>query len=218
MGIDIDTRLPAGKIAWRGRVTSVQPRIRLTRSFDERWHSYPGYVLMIHGEVDGDERVFTVAVGTGAHEKHQFHVGDTVSGFAVAVGDARLETAEFYKASGLKKSAPENVADVTPPPWLGIPPPLDVYRERGHRRLAARTYAAKCTTCIWGCQMAVDMIIDHWNPSVRRYRRETFCYGPKSCPRYAAGPTRKVPGRKGMSWEEENWIEEEATSHRGPDE
>ena len=43
-------------------------------------------------------------------------------------------------------------------------------------------------------------------------------YGPKSCPIYKAGPTRKVPGRKGMSWEEEDWIDEEATAHRGMDE
>ncbi len=31
----------------------------------------------------------------------------------------------------------------TPPPWETIPPELEVYRERGHRRLAARTYASK---------------------------------------------------------------------------
>jgi hypothetical protein len=40
---------------------------------------------------------------------------------------------------------------------------------------------------------------------------------PKSCPLYRAGPTRKVPGRKGMSWEEEDWVDEEATEDRGPD-
>jgi len=66
--------------------------------------------------------------------------------------------------------------------------------------------------------MAVEMIIDHWNPSQRRYRTETFCYGPLSCPFYRAGPTRKVPGRRGMSYEEEDWIDEEATGHRDLDE
>jgi len=34
---------------------------------------------------------------------------------------------------------------------------------------------------------------------------------------YKPGPTRKVPGRKGMSWEEEDWVDEEAVRHRGPD-
>lgn len=35
------------KTAWSGRIIAVQPRIRLTRSFDERYHSYQGYVLRI---------------------------------------------------------------------------------------------------------------------------------------------------------------------------
>ena len=37
------------------------------------------------------------------------------------------------------------------------------------------------------------------------------------CP-IQTGPTRKVTGRGGMSFEEENWIDEDATSHRCPDE
>ena len=36
-----------------------------------------------------------------------------------------------------------------------------------------------------------------------------YSYGPKSCSLYRAGPTRKVPGRKGMSWEEEDWVDED---------
>jgi hypothetical protein len=31
------------KIAWQGVLLSVQPRIRLTRSFDQRSHTYLGY-------------------------------------------------------------------------------------------------------------------------------------------------------------------------------
>lgn len=60
--------------------------------------------------------------------------------------------------------------------------------------------------------------IDHRNSSNKKFRTETFCYGPKSCPFYKAGHTRKVPGRKGMTWEEEDWVDEEATAHRGMDE
>jgi len=60
------------------------------------------------------------------------------------------------------------------------------------------------------------MIIDHWDQSKKRYRTETFCYGPKSCALYRAGPTRKVPGRHGMSWTEENWVDEQTVAHRGP--
>jgi hypothetical protein len=66
--------------------------------------------------------------------------------------------------------------------------------------------------------MAIEMIIDQWNSSKRRYRNEAFCYGPRSCPFYHSGPARKVPGRRGMTYTEEDWIDDEATSHRGPDE
>ena len=89
---------------------------------------------------------------------------------------------------------------------------------RGHRRLAARTYETKCSACLWGSQMPVEMIIDQWNPEKKRYRTETFSYGPKSCSLYRPGPTRMVPGRNGMNWEEEDWIDEEAVAHRSLDE
>jgi len=206
-----------GKVGWQGDVLAVQPRIRLNRSFDQRSHSYLGYMLRVRGTLDGEARKFVVAIGKAAQEKHGFRIGDQVEGNGVPVADARIEAANLYKASGLKLLArgPEPAGD--PPPFLGVPPALEVYRERGHRRLAARTYATKCSTCLWGCEMAVEMIIDHWNPSKKRYRRETFCYGPKSCPLYAAGPTLKVPGRKGMSWEEEDWVDEDATAHRDLD-
>ena len=118
---------------------SVQPRIRLTRSFDQRSHTYLGYALKVRGMVGGEAREFLVAVGQGAHAKHQFQAGAVVSGDALPVPDARLETAEFYKVSKLKVGPLEAVNETTPPPWRGVPPPLEVYRERGHRRLAAQT-------------------------------------------------------------------------------
>lgn len=207
------------KLPWHGTLLSIQPRIRLTRSFDQRSHSYLGYVLRVRGALAGESRELAVALGKGAQEKHQLRAGDQVSGRGEPVPDERTETADLYKVSGLRVVARGARGDepAAPPPFHGVPPALEVYRARGHRRLAARTYAARCSTCIWGCEMAVEMIVDQWNPSVRRHRRETFCYGPKSCPLYAAGPTRKVPGRKGMSWEEEDWVDEDATAHRGPD-
>ncbi len=66
--------------------------------------------------------------------------------------------------------------------------------------------------------MPVEIIIDHWNPGKRDYRFETFCYGPLSCKFYKAGPTRKVKGRNGMVYEEEDWVDEEAVGHREIDE
>jgi hypothetical protein len=206
------------KIPWQGVLISVQPRIRLGRSFDQRSHTYLGYALRVRGNIGGEAREFLVGVGEGAHAKHQFQAGDTVSGEALPVADPRLETVEFYKVSSLKAIRPGLADETPPPPWRVVPSPLAVYRERGHRRLAARTYEEKCTTCIWGCHMAVEMIVDQWNPTQRRYRTETFCYGPRSCPLYRSGPERKVPGRRGVTYTEEDWVDEEATSHRGPDE
>jgi hypothetical protein len=65
--------------------------------------------------------------------------------------------------------------------------------------------------------MPVEITVDQWNPDQKRYRFETFCYGPKSCALYRSGPTRKVPGRRGMVYEEEDWVDAELTAHRGAD-
>ena len=208
----------AKKIPWSGVLISIQPRIRLGRSFDQCSHTYLGYALRVRGSIGSEAREFLVGVGEGAHAKHHFRTGYTVSGDALPVADSRLETVEFYKVSKLKISVSEVEGETQPPPWHGVPPPLPVYRERGHRRLATRTYHAKCESCIWACKMAVEMIIDQWNPSLRRYRTETFCYGPRSCPLYQSGSARQVPGRRGMTYTEEDWVDDEATSHRGLDE
>jgi hypothetical protein len=64
--------------------------------------------------------------------------------------------------------------------------------------ISLRRVAAKCTSCLWGCRMPVKMIIDRWDPGRRRYRVETFCYGPLACPLYQAAAHRTVPGRRGM--------------------
>ena len=205
------------KIPWDGEVTSVQPRIRLLRSFSERSHAYLGYCLRIQGTIEGESRTFSVGIGNVSQAKHAFQVGDRIAGESLPVLDDRLEPVEYYKVSKLKLTDRGGVAQAASPPWHGPPVALEIYRERGHRRLDAKTYSKKCTTCIWGCRMPVEMTIDHWNPQKKRYRFETFCYGPKSCPLYRAGPMRKVPGRKGMMYEEQDWVDEDATSHRSMD-
>lgn len=217
MSIDNVGTIRSEKLSWQGNVTSIQPRIRLLRSFDQRSHSYLGYALRVMGCIGDEEREFLIGIGKGAQAKHMFRVGDVISGECLPVQDKSIEVVEFYKVSKLKLLKRKEEHSEAPP-WLGVPPDLETYRSRGHRRLDPRTYEAKCTGCIWGCRMAVEMIIDQWNPSKKKYRQETFCYGPKSCLFYKAGPTRKVPGRKGMSWEEEDWVDEEATAHRSMNE
>lgn len=103
------------KIQWSGVLVAVQPRIRLGRSFDQRSHTYLGYAPRVRGSVGNEAREFLVGVGEGAHAKHHFQVGDTVSGEALPVSDPRLETVEFYKVSDLKVTA-RNVREGTEPP------------------------------------------------------------------------------------------------------
>ncbi len=64
--------------------------------------------------------------------------------------------------------------------------------------------------------MPVTIVIDHWSPDKKRFREETFCYGPKACPLFKSGPPRRVPGRNRQVWIEEDWVDEEETAHRGP--
>lgn len=179
--------MTADKLSWQGKIISVQPRIRLSRSFDQRSHSYLGYAIIIDGIIDEEKREFSVGIGKAAQAKHEFRVNDKISGLSHPVQDKRMEPVEFYKCSKIKVLKHSEEKEKPPPPWHGIPPDLQTYRERGHLRLAARTYKANCQSCKWGCRMPVEMIIDHWNPSHKRYRFETFCYGPKSCKLYKSG-------------------------------
>ncbi len=67
--------------------------------------------------------------------------------------------------------------------------------------------------------MPGEIIIDNWNPmGKKKYRFETFCYGPLNCKLYKAGPNWKVEGRNGMVYVEEDWVDEMAVEHRGEDE
>jgi len=49
------------KITWSGRIVAVQPRIRLMRSFDERHHSYQGYVLRVDGTCGNENGEFQIS-------------------------------------------------------------------------------------------------------------------------------------------------------------
>ena len=91
------------KLQFKGIIISIQPRIRLTRSFDESSHGYLGYALKLTGTIAGDEKDFSIGIGKAAHEKHQFKAGEVISGECVPVGDERLEPVEFYKPGPNRK-------------------------------------------------------------------------------------------------------------------
>lgn len=192
-----DERTLDGKVVWSGVITAVQPRIRLTRSFDERNHSYLGYLLRITGTLDGADSEFRVGVGPEAPAKQQFRIGDVIEGVGVRVVDPRLEVADIYRASKLSVLRRGRELNCSPP-WHGLAPPLPIYRERAHRRLAAATYESKCQSCIWGCAMPVEIIVDHWNPQRRRYRTETFAMDP--CRVLYIGRGQRARFRATMEW------------------
>lgn len=58
------------KSTFTGSVISIQPRIRLTRSFDEASHTYLGYAITLNGELDNVNTTFSVGIGKAAHAKH----------------------------------------------------------------------------------------------------------------------------------------------------
>jgi hypothetical protein len=206
------------KSTFKGTIISIQPRIRLERPFDEASHKYPGYAITLKGEVDTQHMTFSIGIGKATHAKHQFKVNDVISGECVPVPDPELEPTQFYKASKLKLITRGTIINKSSP-WELLPPELGVYRKRGHSRLAARTYETKCSSCMWGCRMPVEIIVDNWNPrGKKKYRFETFCYGPLNCKLYKAGPNRKVEGRNGMVYVEEDWVDAMNVEHRGEDE
>jgi hypothetical protein len=61
------------KSTFKGTIISIQPRIRLTRSFDEASHTYLGYAIKLEGELDGEETTFSVGIGKAAHTKYNVH-------------------------------------------------------------------------------------------------------------------------------------------------
>ena len=135
------------KVTWQGTLLSIQPRIRLMRSFDESSHTYLGYSLRLRGTIDGHEGEFQIGIGKAAQVKHGFRVGDSISGVSEAVADPRMEPVDYYKTSGLNLLARSRVSHVVQgPPWTGPPPDLTTYRDRGHRRLDPRTYERKGST------------------------------------------------------------------------
>jgi hypothetical protein len=143
------------KLAWQGTLLAIQPRIRLTRSFDERSHTYLGYALRLDGTIGGQRGEFLVGIGAATEAKHRFRAGDVAQGESVPVADPRTESVDFYKTARLKLLTRGPETPPPAPPWLGVPPELPVYRERGRRRLDPKTYESRCRACLWGRRSAM---------------------------------------------------------------
>ena len=112
-----------------------------------------GYAIKIAGTIDNqgtissNQNIFSIGIGKAAQAKHQFKVNDIISGECLPVPDPDMEPVDYYKVSKLAKVEEGEQGSISAP-WELVPPELEVYRERGHRRLAARTYDTKCYSCM----------------------------------------------------------------------
>jgi hypothetical protein len=79
------------KLHFKGLITSIQPRIRLTRSFDEASHTYLGYAIKIDGTIDNQDTTFSIGIGKAAQAKFSFKVNDIISGECLPVPDPDIE-------------------------------------------------------------------------------------------------------------------------------
>jgi len=87
------------KIAFRGIIKSIQPRIRLTRSFDQASHTYLGYSIMLDGELGNQQTRFSIGISEAANAKQQLQVNDTISGECLSVLESDKEPVDYYKVS-----------------------------------------------------------------------------------------------------------------------
>lgn len=210
--------LPRTKCHWEGTVLAVQPRAKIWRyRMDNRTHTMLGFNLWLDGERDGTPTHFSVAISGLQQSKLLFRVGDEASGTAWPVENPKKEVADLYRAGDLRVIERREIPPTTiPPPFGGVPPPLGTYQARGARMLAEQRWKFACMTCVWANRSAVE--IEYNFGKTKRYRQETFCYGPKSCSLYTMGRPRAVPYKDCGSSMDEGWMDAMLTGHRGDDE
>lgn len=206
------------KVYWQGVVMSIQPRTTVWRyMLDNRTHSHIGYNLFLAGVADGLSKPFSVAISEKQQRERAFRIGDEVSGTAWTKMYNESDYADYYRAGALKRiKACDIGTDSTIPPWKIAPPDLATYENRGARMLALSCWKNKCFQCVWANMAAVE-IEYNWGVS-KKYRFESFCYGPKSCKLYKMGKPRAVPYKGKGALYDEGWLDDLCTEARGSDE
>jgi hypothetical protein len=209
----------SSKIKWEGTIISIQPRTRVWRYVtDNRTHYHLGYNLFLEGDSGYSEKHFTVAISDKQQSKGLFRIGDMLKGTAWTKKYEEREFADFYRAGSLKllARAYENL-EAQSPPWIMVPPSMQTYEERGARMLSKSLWKTKCFQCIWANMANVEIQWD-FDRDIKKYRFETFCYGPKSCKYYKMGRPRAVPYRNRDSALDEGYLDELCTPDRDDDE
>jgi hypothetical protein len=182
------------KISWQGKIVSIQPRTKVWRYLtDNRTHYLLGYNFFIDGQYNDTKRQFVVAISEKQQLKGLFRIGDIIEGTAWTIKYEKKEYADYYKAGSLRllDRQGEN-SDVISPPWIMMPPSMQTYEERGSRMLDKKLWKTKCFKCVWANMANVEIQWD-FDKDIKKYRFETFCYGPRSCKFYKMGRARSVP-------------------------
>jgi len=205
------------KVNWEGEIVSIQPRTRVWRYLtDNRTHYLLGYNLFIEGynsDSDG-EKHFTVAISEKQQLKGLFRIGDVIKGTAWTKKYEEREFADYYKAGSLKLLGRADVnTESVSPPWIMMVPIMQIYKERGARLLSKSLWKSKCFKCIWANMANVEIQWD-FDRDIKKYRFETFCYGPKSCKYYKMGRPRSVPYKNMGGALDDGYLDELCTESR----
>jgi hypothetical protein len=205
------------KIEWRGIIVSVQPRTTVWRyRLDNRTHYHRGYNIFLDGVVNGINGRFCVAISEKQQQKLVFRIGDEAKGTAWTKMYDVSDYADYYRAGSLKVTKRAEQTEVSYPPYKIDPPGMAIYEIRGARMLSSACYKGKCFQCAFATMSAVE-IEYNWGVS-KKYRFESFCYGPFSCKFYKMGKPRAVPYKDCGSDYDTGWMDELCTERRGNDE
>lgn len=205
------------KVNWQGEIISIQPRTKVWRYLtDNRTHYCLGYNLFIIGGSSNCKKQFTVAISEKQQIKGLLQIGDVIKGTAWTKQYNEMEFADYYKAGSLKIINKAGAIETAAPPWIMIPPAMEIYKERGARLLSKNLWKTKCFKCIWTNMANVEIQWD-FDKDIKKYRFETFCYGPKSCKFYKMGRPRSVPYKNRVSAIDDGWLDDICTEGRNED-
>jgi hypothetical protein len=216
--INIFSENTSSKVNWQGEIVSIQPRTKVWRYLaDNRTHYHIGYNLFIDGHSSDSKKHFTVAISEKQQLKGLFRIGDILEGTAWTKIYEEREFADYYRAASLKvlDRGNENFK-IVPPPWIMMLPSMQIYEKRGARILSKNTWEAKCFKCIWANIANVEIQWD-FDKDIKKYRFETFCYGPKSCKCYKMGRPRSVPYKNRSSVLDDGCLDDLCTEGREAD-
>jgi len=181
-----------------------------------RTHYHIGYNLFLIGECEDINSEFSIAISEKQYQKGLFRIGDVVKGTGWTKQYKEREYADYYRAGALKVVDRNTEIVDTICPWTGYLPDMDVYEKRGARMLSKSSWKSKCFTCMWATMSNVEIQWD-FDRDIKKYRFESFCYGPKSCKKYKMGRSRSVPYKNRDSALDSGWLDGLCTEGRDYD-